>query len=194
MQKNTSKDIVSLIFGDSIVYGLYDKEFGGWVNRVRIKLEQRAKNNFIMNLGIPGQTSNDILNILELEIKNRYNTNDRFNLIFSFGIKDSLLLNKDVNYLKKFEDNLSKIINISKNYTNNIYFLGLLRPDINIRNEYILTNVEKIDNCIKNICEKKGIYYININAILTTNDLDDGLHPNSKGHQKISELILTKIY
>ena len=90
MQKNTSKDIVSLIFGDSIVYGLYDKEFGGWVNRVRIKLEQRAKNNFIMNLGIPGQTSNDILNILELEIKNRYNTNDRFNLIFSFGIKDSL--------------------------------------------------------------------------------------------------------
>ena len=24
MQKNTSKDIVSLIFGDSIVYGLYD--------------------------------------------------------------------------------------------------------------------------------------------------------------------------
>ena len=194
MQKNTSKDIVSLIFGDSIVYGLYDKEFGGWVNRVRIKLEQRAKNNFIMNLGIPGQTSNDILNILELEIKNRYNTNDRFNLIFSFGIKDSLLLNKDVNYLKKFEDNLSKIINISKNYTNNIYFLGLLRPDINIRKEYILTNVEKIDNCIKNICEKKGIYYININAILTTNDLDDELHPNSNGHQKISELILTKIY
>ena len=64
MQKNTSKDIVSLIFGDSIVYGLYDKEFGGWVNRVRIKLEQRAKNNFIMNLG--NGTGKDIRSLIQL--------------------------------------------------------------------------------------------------------------------------------
>lgn len=47
---------------------------------------------------------------------------------------------------------------------------------------------------MKNICEKKEMCYIKINDIFTKNDLYDVLHPNSIGHQKISELVLEKIY
>ena len=57
-----NKDNVSIIFGDSITYGLYDKEMCGWVNRVRQELEKINQNNFVINLGIPGQNSTNIKN------------------------------------------------------------------------------------------------------------------------------------
>ena len=86
------KDIVTIIFGDSISYGLYDKEYLGWVNRVKLNLNS---NHYIFNLAIPGQSSKDILNKFEIELQNRYNNLDSFKLIFAFGIKDAILLNKD---------------------------------------------------------------------------------------------------
>ena len=70
------KDIVTIIFGDSISYGLYDNELG-WSYRLRKKL---GYNHFIFNLAIPGQSSFDILNKFEIELKNRYNTSDDFKI------------------------------------------------------------------------------------------------------------------
>lgn len=194
MKNKMNKDNVSIFFGDSIVYGLNDNELGGWVNRIRLKLEKESKSNFVINLGIPGQTSKDILKRFESELKNRFNEVDKFNLIFSFGIKDSLLLNTDDNYINEFRENLLKIINISNNYTSNIYFIGLIEPKVNIRKEYVLKSVKSINKCIKDICEDNQIRYIKINDVLTKNNLYDGLHPNSVGHQKISELVFEEIY
>lgn len=54
-------------------------------------------------MGIPGQKSLDILKRFEEELKNRFNNEDDFKLIFAFGIKDSLLLNKDIKYTEQFE-------------------------------------------------------------------------------------------
>ena len=50
------------IFGDSITYGAWDKQNGGWVNRLRLAYENSQPNdrfNFF-NLGISGE------NILEV--------------------------------------------------------------------------------------------------------------------------------
>lgn len=89
------KDTITIVFGDSLVYGLHDYEFGGWVNRLRIKLNNKDKSNFVFNMGIPGENSSNILLRLEDEIKNRYNEEDNFKFIFCMGIKDSILLNDD---------------------------------------------------------------------------------------------------
>ena len=35
------KDLVIIAWGDSIVYGWHDNEYGGWVNRLKIKLYNR---------------------------------------------------------------------------------------------------------------------------------------------------------
>lgn len=37
------KDIDILIFGDSITYGAWDSEKGGWVNRLRLTLENKGE-------------------------------------------------------------------------------------------------------------------------------------------------------
>lgn len=191
------KDTVSIFFGDSITYGLYDKELGGWVNRVRLYIDNHISNNFFINLGIPGQTSNDILKRFETELKNRYNNTDNFILIFSFGIKDSLFLNEDNNYINIFKNNLTQIIFMSKKYTNDIHFVGLINPnnEHEKRKNYDLNNVLKIDNCIEKTCKENSINYIKLIDKITKEELsEDGLHPNSRGYAKISKIILKEIY
>lgn len=185
------KDTVSIIFGDSISYGLYDKESLGWVNRVRLNLN---KNHYIFNLAIPGQSSKDILSRFEIELKNRHNDQDSFKLIFAFGIKDALLLTKDNNHINIFKENVLKIIEISKKYTEDINFVGLIKPDFTIRTEYNLEDVITIDNTLEEICEDSNLNYIKLIDLINEDELTDGLHPNSIGHKKISERILNSIY
>jgi len=188
------QDNVSIIFGDSITYGLYDKEMCGWVNRTRYILENKTENNYIVNLGIPGQNSSDIKNRFELELKNRYNNTDNFILIFAIGIKDALILNTDKKHINTFHNNIKYIIDKTRKYTNNIYFIGLISPDYKTRKEYTKENVHKIDDILKNICKQEKVKYIKILDKIGTKLLVDGLHPNNKGHQKIADIIIEKIY
>lgn len=177
-------DTVILIFGDSISYGLYDTELG-WVYRLRKKLDN---NHFIFNQSIPGQSSFDILNKFEIELKNRYNTSDDFKVIFSFGIKDALKNNID-----DFLNNVLEIINKAKTYTKNITFIGLIKPNTSKRVEYDLDKVILFDNTLEKICNKENLKYIKLIDLINNNELVDGLHPNDVGHEKILKEIYDKI-
>lgn len=187
MQVN--QDNVYIVFGDSIVYGLYDKEYCGWVNRLRKKLENISENNYIVNLGIPGQCSLDIKKRFELEIKNRYNDYDNFILLFAFGIKDALKLNDNLNYINEFKDNVKHIISRAREYTSNIYFVGLLQPDYDTRKEYSVDYVNDIDKILCECCNSEEIKYINVSNLISKNELVDGLHPLDNGHEKIASYI-----
>lgn len=184
------KDLVIIAWGDSIVYGWHDNEYGGWVNRLKIKLYNRKKTSFIFNMGIPGQKSLDILKRFEEELKNRFNNEDDFKLIFAFGIKDSLLLNKDIKYTEHFEKNVNEIINKALKYSKDICFIGIVKPDLSKRKEYNLDNVLKIDEIIERQCQINKIKYIEIKNLLSKDDLYDGLHPNAVGYEKICNKIL----
>ena len=194
---SNEKDTISIIFSDSLAYGLYDKEASGWASRLRKYMDNYCNGNYIINLAIPGQTSNDILKRFETELKNRYNNTDNFILIFSFGIKDSLFLNEDNNYINIFKNNLTQIIFMSKKYTNDILFVGLINPnnEHEKRKNYDLNNVLKIDNCIEKTCKENSINYIKLKDKITKEELsEDGLHPNNRGYAKIGKIILKKIY
>jgi lysophospholipase L1-like esterase len=54
---------------------------------------------------------------------------------------------------------------------------------------YYLKNVEEYNNAIKDICENNKLYFIDMFNLLKKGDLDDGLHPNSRGHKKIFEKV-----
>lgn len=184
------KDLVTIVWGDSIVYGWHDVELGGWVNRLKINLSKKSKSNFVFNLGIPGQNSNDIVNRFEKELIDRFNSEDNFKLIFSFGIKDALLINKNKNHLDKFENNIIQIIKKAKEFTNDICFIGLIKPNFNIREEYKADAVTMIDDTIKKQCELNDLKYIEMKHIITEKDLADGLHPNPIGYDKITNEVL----
>lgn len=188
-----NKDIVNVIFGDSIAYGLYDNEYWGWWNRLKTKDENMSK-SFYFNLSIPGQSSIDIAKRFQIEFENRYNIDDDFNIIFAFGIKDALLLNENPNHLKLFEDNIINTINHSKKYNTNIYFLGLLDVDLKERTQYQQENIDIIDKTLEKICNENKVSYINMKNIIDIKELTDGLHPNSIGHTKIADHIYKSIF
>ena len=100
------KDTVSIIFGDSISYGLYDKESLGWVNRARLNLNN---NHYIFNLAIPGQSSKDILtnNNLFLSKQNgKYGFVDKEGKVIVDYIYDDAREQNDYGYVAVKKDGL----------------------------------------------------------------------------------------
>ncbi|MCD6094549.1 hypothetical protein J7J39_01440 [bacterium] len=197
-----------LVFGDSITYGAWDKE-GGWVQRLRKFLDEKnlADSDFyckVYNLGISGNNTEDILKRFEFETKQRLKEIDETIIIFAIGLNDSQFVhseNKNRIPLEKFKENIQKLIKSAKKFSSKIIFVGLSPvnetkttpipwdTDKSYRNEYI----EQYNQTIKEVCREKKIYFIEIFEKLKDADyqklLEDGLHPNSEGHQKIFEIV-----
>lgn len=117
-------------------------------------------------------------------------------IIIAIGTNDaSYLKSKDGNYVSShdFEANLEKIIEKGKKYTDEIIFIGLTKaneamvaptpwvPDFHYRN----ADMKIYDNKIKEVCKKNNLKFIEMMNLLKDEDLEDGLHPNSAGHEKM---------
>lgn len=197
------KDINILVFGDSIVYGAYDDEKAGWVNRLRIMLESKNDTYYnIFNLGIAGNTTIDVLKRLKYECENRCVPDAKNIIIFAVGINDSQIINQKNNVQKEaFKLNLINIITLAKKYADEIMFLGLTRVDEsktvpipwNPSICYFNKRIIEFDNELENICMEKNVGYLKMYDLLEKEELTDGLHPDSNGHQKIAEKVINKL-
>ena len=200
-----------LIFGDSIVWGASDIK-GGWVKRFKKFLNRSndyGRNFLVYKKGISGNTTIDLLGRLELEIRQLLNEGKNMKdaiIIFAIGINDSQFIYSKNNFrvlFRDFKDNLERLINIAKKFSSKIIFIGLTPvneskttpilwdKDKFYKNEYI----KKYDAIIKLVCKNNNLFYINIFKEFMKSDYKkmlnrlDGLHPNSKGHQKIFEIV-----
>ena len=117
------------VFGASITWGAFDSEKGGWVNRLKlINFTQGGGYIDIYNLGISGDTTNELLERIDTEL---FAINSGV-IIFSIGANDSSYLkSKNDNYvdLEKFKENLDKLYKKSKKFTKEIIFVGLTKID-----------------------------------------------------------------
>ena len=182
-----------LIFGDSIAYGAFDKK-GGWAERLKEKL--MGKDVLVYNLGVSGDTTIDLLERFEQETRARYD-NDTL-LIFEVGINDSY--HSDITP-EMFENNVQELIKKAKKYSKKIVFLGLTPVDESKTNPlpwnknafYKNNKIQKYDNITKEVCKRNSVWFIGISSSFARKGyksiLDDGLHPNSKGHEKIFEIV-----
>ena len=60
------------VFGASVTKGAWDTEMGGWVNRLRLDLEDFKKRKYsVYNLGISGDTTESLLERIDSECKAR---------------------------------------------------------------------------------------------------------------------------
>lgn len=198
------RDINILVFGDSITYGAWDKEKGGWVNRLRLALENDDSNSYytIFNLEISGDVTESIKNRFDNECKIRFNKNDNTIIIFSIGINDTQnVKDEDRVSLETFRNNIITLINSAKKYTDNILFIGLTKVDESKvtplpwdkEKGYLNTKIINFDKELKNICLENNVDYLYIYELLEIEELFDGLHPNNVGHQKICDKVKTKI-
>jgi lysophospholipase L1-like esterase len=197
-----------LVFGDSIAFGDYDTE-GGWVDRLKKDLLANSTNhnddNYVYNLAVDSHTSSDMLKRLESDSKPRMWKGKETIFIFSLGINDAIVVSngKERNKvsLSRFSTNLDRIVKLASKHSNKIVFIGPTpgdeskvnpmpwSPKESFRNNQIM----KYNKTISNICKQNNILFINLISLLKNtnyiNELDDGAHPNTKGHELIYKTV-----
>lgn len=194
-----------LVFGDSITYGAWDKE-GGWVQRLRTFIEEKyPEEHSIYNLGVSGNTTEDLLQRLDSETKQRLKEDEEETIIvFAIGINDSQYIH-DKNNLRtspeKLIENIQNLIKLAKKFTSKVIFIEITPVDEskttpipwNTNKSYRNVNIQKFNEIIKSVCKENNIYFIEVYKQWIKSNykdlLEDGLHPNSDGHKKIFEIV-----
>ncbi len=197
-----------LIFGDSIAYGAWDRE-GGWAWRLRKFLDEKTLSEpesyfLVYNLGVSGDTTEDLLERFEFETEQRIKEKEDTTIIFAIGGNDSTFNNnKNKCHVsqEKSKKNIQKLIKLAAKYAAKILFIGLFPADESktipipwarnksYKNEYII----QYDKIIKSVCQENSVLFIGIFEEFMNSDyknlLEDGQHPNSEGHRKIFEIV-----
>lgn len=195
-----------MIFGDSITYGAWDEK-GGWVQRLRKYIESKdplhKKGILVYNCGVSGDTTSSLVARFEKEAKLRLDDSDNV-IIFSIGTNDCLYLNKDrrPNISEKiFEKNIKKLISVASKIPGKIIFTGLTPVDESKMNplkwdpQFAAKNVyiEKYDGIVKSVCARRNISFVEMFSKFGKKGyeklLEDGSHPNSKGHEVIFRIV-----
>jgi lysophospholipase L1-like esterase len=186
------------VFGDSLAWGAKDYKKGGWVERLKCYFIENCKDVHVYNLSLFADNTDGLLKRFETEAKSR----KADMIIFAIGINDSLYLrtkdNRNVD-LDRFKSNLLELVRIAQNIADNVMFIGLTkvdetktmpRPTGIPERFYENESIVKYDTVIREFCEKNALVYVDMKEVIKIEDLEDGLHPNSQGHEKIFKAIL----
>ena len=191
------------IWGDSITYGAWDTE-GGWADRLRRFLHDRTISSkfseyfWVYNLGIPGETSRDILARFDGECTPRKPQI----IIFGVGVNDSA---KRINEndrpscvpIDEFEKNITTLLDKAVVAGAQPIFMSLVYVDdegaqrfeasdnISFAHEEMLA----YNAVLERVCAARNVPVIDVLNLLSNEDLIDGLHPNASGNFKIFEAV-----
>lgn len=192
-------------FGDSITYGAIDRE-GGWTARLRAYLDNRMVDSnldefyMLYNLGVSGNTTVDLLARFETELKARLDKSEETTVLFAIGINDSQSVGDGETALVKIEEftaNIQKLYEQAKQLVSHVVFIGITNVDETKTMPvawdkncfYKNTDIRAYDEILSSFCERNKITFIRMQDILDTTDLADGLHPNTQGFKKMTEVI-----
>jgi acyl-CoA thioesterase-1 len=191
-----------LFFGDSITYGEYDGVFGGWVDILKRyalqKFNEGSKELILYNLGIGGETTEDLLKRLPHEISAR-NAADGNIVFLGYGAND--LAVKDGAQMvnrEQFKNNIINAVQHAKQYAEETYLVSILpfsdRVDgIMAASGKLRTNMEVLvyNQILKDIAVEYTIQYIDFHTeFLPDKEIllsRDGVHPNEKGYGLMAE-------
>lgn len=189
-----------LVFGDSITYGQRDLDMGGWVNRLKLALarEDSITSCHVFNMGISGQSTNEILERMERECAGRVLDDANNIIVIAAGINDTQILKgKVTTEEEKFRSNVKEMIAAAKDFTDKVIWLGLTPVDEertnpvswDKRKSWNNSLVERYDNIISEICKEEGVRYVYIFDQIDPETNEDGLHPSGIGHEVLAEVM-----
>lgn len=185
-----------LIFGDSITYGYNDIE-GGWAERLRMTPVFEETDHSVYPLGISGDTTEGVLKRFEVEAAVRFRDEKSF-IVLAIGTNDCQYLKSEKKNrfaTGEFRSNYSKLIALAKKHGAGVLILGLPPVDevaskvVSEDKSWFELRTFELNMIIKELAEKEFIPFVDIMKLFEENGgkalLDDGLHPNTKGHELI---------
>jgi lysophospholipase L1-like esterase len=200
--------------GDSITCGAWDSH-GGWASRLisqlmdlNIQAEFKDSNFYCLpyNLGVSGDTTEDVLSRIHSEIKGRISSaEEKIEILFAIGINDSIIMtdtNKPRYTDAEFTKNLLKLIEVANDFSARFSFIGLTPANEYLVNpmpwapnqSYNNTQIKKFEDIIAESCKNYAIPFLSIfDTWITRSDyknlLSDGVHPNTEGHEFLTQQI-----
>jgi acyl-CoA thioesterase-1 len=201
-----------LVFGDSITQGLFDEESGGWCNRLTNVVIQREKaSNYeydksVVNLGVSGDTTEDLLRRIQSESEARllkYPTEDYDVVILAIGVNDTQF--EMVTGLPKIDlatsqRNLEKLKEIMAPLFAKVVIVGLA-PVLDERIQpmpwktthgYSNERISEFNRMLASFAQENGYIFVSLDAVYKGEEtacLPDGIHPTAQGHQYIYERV-----
>ena len=203
------KDIILrnkiLIFGDSITYGQRDLELGGWTNRLKLVIsnDKIGISCHIFNMGIPGQTTGEVLERLDRECTGRMPKGTNTIIMLAAGINDTQIINGEVRTDEEtLRSNVKGLIETAKQRADHVMYVGLTPVDESRTNPVWWDRkkhwrnevVENYDTIIRRVCEEQGIRYIYMFDKIDPLTNHDGLHPSAEGHRIMTGIISGAVY
>lgn len=186
------------IFGDSITWGPRLPFRVAWANLLRNHLEKSANELFrVYDLGVDMDTTKDVLNRIDTESSARKPAI----MVFNVGVNDSLYRITPENpetSLTEFEKNMKLLIEKARQYSDRVMVVGLVKGSDKCTTPLIQSTTGKTytkertriyDRKLKEIADKMGVLFADVNEKLNDEDFDDGLHPNANGHMKMFSVI-----
>ena len=169
-----------LFLGDSITY-YYD-------------LDKYYEGLPVVNSGISGDTTEDILNDMKGRVFD-YNPSKVFLLIGTNDLIHDISVDDIVSNIEKIIDEINSNKPQTQIYVESVYPVNdnLDEDMVDVRNN---DDIMKINEKVKEYCDKNDYIYINMYDKLLDDDgnfneeyTDDGLHPNSRGYEVITDEI-----
>lgn len=197
-----------LIFGDSITQGFYDEQ-GGWSTRlVNQYLEQEVAGisnaPTLFNLGISGDTTQNLLDRFESETSARIDKASDNALVFAIGTNDTIFRGNDVDSTpEEYHLKLSKLVDMARSYTDKLLFVSLFPvidellqpfPWSSSGKCYSTERMKLFNDTLVAFCNDNELRLVDVwSEYEERPDLKvlffDGIHPNSKGHRIIVDLV-----
>ncbi len=176
------------IWGDSITYGAGDSEALGWVGRLR-KLLEKSDDVSVYNFGICGDTTNDLLKRFSVEadaIKPNV-------VVFAIGINDSKYPageTKNIIPLEQYKQNMYALLKLARSHTSKVIIVGATKADETLAREsgtrFVNAVIQTYNDFLKEFSRSEDLIYVDVFDLLDIHtDLEDGLHPNAQGYEKL---------
>lgn len=192
------------IFGDSIVHGVFDLEKGGWAERLKVDYwnSQPESQSEVYVFGIDGSTTKDLLNRFDVEISSMLYGVDI--AILAIGINDTAIYKSGAmeTELTFFKENIEALIRKAQKKVDHVYLCGLMKVTEKLVNplpvsksgkSYKNRHIKEYDNILLSVAEEKEVSFIPLYELLNEEDLFDGIHPNSQGHEKIFDCVRLRL-
>ncbi len=182
------------IWGDSITYGGPTE---GWVGLLRKHLAE--KDIEVYNRGICGDTSSDIVKRFSIE----FYAIEPDVVVFAVGANDSKypeLQKSNKVSLAQYQKNMTELISLARARAKRVILVGFTNIDEAMLEKLVLAGerssifrvgeIKSYDDSLKILAKREKIEFINMQGILNPlNHLEDGIHPNLQGYQKMFEVI-----
>ena len=202
LKPDDEQTIIAL--GDSLTYGLGDKQEQGYVGQLQKRLNQQSQYTYtIRNFGIPGQESSDLLEQLKsIEVNETFNEADW--VIVYIGTNDFrtatggnfLTISKEAIAQKKelYTRNIGEILPAIREFNPSvpIIVVGLYNPFQ--QSNHLNDIVSDWDDSVKAISEQhENTHFIPTNDLFKDKEKEDyfsdALHLNHKGYNLIADRI-----